>query len=110
MTGIDFGAFYTDWYDFFGIVGASLILLGFYRITIGKWTRRSVWYELDNLVGACLLMVYQIHHGTYATVVLNVIYAIVAFVGLGSYAQRRALRAQNKKARAKRRASARARA
>ncbi len=72
-----------------GIIGALLVLFGFYRTTIGKWTGKSKLYELDNLIGASMIAVYQFHYKVYITVVLNVIWAIVALRGLTSYSQRR---------------------
>lgn len=75
-------------YNLVGFLGASLILLGFYRVSIGRWTNKSLWYELDNLMGAGLLVFYQIHTGAYVTVVLNTIWVIVAFRGLTSFATR----------------------
>ncbi|HSW78649.1 MAG TPA: hypothetical protein VLF88_01345 [Candidatus Babeliales bacterium] len=76
-------------YTAFGIVGAVLILFGFYRVSIGKWTGKSLWYELDNLVGAILVTVYQLHYHAYITMLLNIIWAIVAFRGVISYRERR---------------------
>lgn len=75
-------------YDAVGIVGACLILLGFYRTSIGQWKNTSFWYELDNTCGALLLIVYQLHLRAYISVVLNAIWAIVAFRGLTSFADR----------------------
>lgn len=75
-------------YNLMGTLGASLILLGFYRTSIGKWKNKSFWYELDNTVGAVLLIIYQLHLKAYISVVLNVIWAIVAFRGLVSFAER----------------------
>jgi hypothetical protein len=72
-----------------GIIGAILVLFGFYRTTIGKWTGKSKLYELDNLIGASMIAVYQFHYRVYITVVLNIIWAIVALRGLTSYSQRR---------------------
>jgi hypothetical protein len=73
----------------FGIVGASCILLGFYRTSVGKWTGKSLWFELDNLVGALFLIVYQLSIGAYVTLILNIVWVIVAFAGINSIAQRR---------------------
>lgn len=73
----------------FGLAGASCILLGFYRTSIGKWTGKSLWYELDNLLGAILLIIYQLSVGAYVTLFLNVIWVIVAFVGITSIVERR---------------------
>lgn len=73
----------------FGIAGASCILFGFYRTSIGKWTGRSLWYEVDNLLGASLLIIYQLSIGAYVALILNVVWVIVAFAGITSIAQRR---------------------
>ena len=76
-------------YKILGLVGAILILLGFYRTSIGHWSGKSMWYELDNFVGAVLMTIYQLHYKVYISVILNIIWAIVAFRGLEPYAQRR---------------------
>ena len=76
-------------YKVVGIIGALLVLFGFYRITTGKWDGRSRLYELDNLMGASLIAVYQFHYKVYITMVLNLVWAAVALRGLNSYRQRR---------------------
>jgi len=76
-------------YTLIGIIGGLFILLGFYRISIGKWTGKSFWYEFDNLFGAIFILIYQLHFHVYVSVVLNVIWAIVAFRGVVSYRERR---------------------
>ena len=81
-------------YSAIGIAGGLLILFGFYRISIGKWTGKSLWYELDNLFGSIFILIYQLHFKVYITVVLNFIWAIVAFRGVLSYRERRLKRRQ----------------
>lgn len=76
-------------YVFIGIVGGLLTLLGFYRISVGKWTGKSFWYEFDNLFGAVFILIYQLHYRVYISVILNVIWAVVAFRGVVSYRERR---------------------
>jgi hypothetical protein len=75
-------------YNSIGIIGAFLILLGFYRTSIGQWKNKSFIYELDNLIGALFLIIYQLHYHAIISVVVNVIWAIIAFRGLTSFAQR----------------------
>jgi hypothetical protein len=75
-------------YNGVGVIGAFLILLGFYRTSIGRWKNKSFIYELDNLVGASFLIIYQLHYHAFISVVVNVIWAIIAFRGLTSFAQR----------------------
>jgi len=71
-----------------GIFGALLLLFGFYRITIGKWSGKSVWYEFDNALGTILIIVYQIHYHAYVTVVVNAVWAAVAVMGLAAFLRR----------------------
>lgn len=75
-------------YNGVGIIGAFLILIGFYRTSIGKWKNKSFIYEMDNLVGALFLIIYQLHYHAYISVTVNIIWAIIAFRGLTSFAQR----------------------
>jgi hypothetical protein len=75
-------------YNIVGFLGASCLLFGFYRISIGKWKNKSFWYELDNLMGAAFLIIYQLHLRAYISVVLNVIWTLVAFRGIVSFAER----------------------
>ncbi len=75
-------------YAAIGTIGAILILFGFYRTSIGKWTGKSLWYELDNLIGAILVAVYQVHYRAYISVGVNIVWAIVAVRGITSYRER----------------------
>lgn len=85
-----------DILELVGFLGAAFILLGFYRLHIGKWGNGSFVYELDNFAGAGLLAYYSFHRGSYPSLILNLIWVFVALRGLESWAAR-----QNKKARQK---------
>ncbi len=84
-VGIDF----YDPFTYIGFTGAFLILFGFYRTSIGRWKNKSLIYEADNLLGATLLVIYQLHYHIYVTLVLNLVWAIVAVRGITSWAERR---------------------
>lgn len=75
-------------FNVLAIIGAALLLFGFYRVTSGRWSNRSFWYELDNLLGAILVAAYQIYYHAYITVVINLIWAGVAFWGLAIFLKR----------------------
>ena len=75
-------------YNMIGVAGSLLILLGFYRTSIGRWKNRSFLYELDNVIGASLVIIYQLHTRSYISVGLNFIWAFVAFRGLTSFSER----------------------
>lgn len=78
----------TLFYNAIAIIGSMLLLFGFYRVNSGKWTNKSFWYELDNVFGATLLIVYQIHYHAYISVGLNLIWALVAATGLSVFLRR----------------------
>lgn len=80
-----------------GTAGAALILFGFYRTSIGRWTNKSFWYELDNLLGAGLLMIYNLNRSAHISVVLDVVWVVVALRGITSIHERRNKAAKNKK-------------
>jgi hypothetical protein len=69
-------------YNLLGLVGAGMLLFGFYRVNSGKWTNKSFFYELDNLVGAILIIIYQVRYHAFVTVVLNAVWAAVALWGI----------------------------
>ena len=78
-----------SFHDFIGLLGAGLILFGFFRISLGVWTSKSLWYELDNLAGATLMAVHEWLIGAYIPMVLSVMWAIVAIKGLTSFSERK---------------------
>ena len=75
--------------DWVGIVGGVVLLFAFWRTSIGRWTGKSLWYELDNLLAATLLSIYSYSKGAVVSVILNAVWGIVAFRGVTSYAERR---------------------
>lgn len=88
--------------DWIGLSGGVLLLIGFWRTSIGKWKTTSFWYELDNLAGCGLLLIYAYQKHAYVNIILNIVWGIVAFRGLASYEERRQ-KAKNAKKSLKRR-------
>jgi hypothetical protein len=75
-------------YNALGILGSILLLFGFYRVNSGRWTNKSFWYEFDNITGAGLIILYQVHYHAYVSVIVNLIWAGVAVAGLSVFAKR----------------------
>ncbi|HTH72419.1 MAG TPA: hypothetical protein VL737_03620 [Candidatus Pristimantibacillus sp.] len=71
-----------------GIAGSILLLFGFYRVNSGRWTNKTLWYEFDNVIGAALIILYQIHYHAYVSVVVNTVWAGVAVLGLSVFFKR----------------------
>lgn len=92
---MEFLNYQFGWIELIGFCGALLILFGFYRTSIGQWETDSFWYELDNLVGSILLTAYHILTKTYVVLILNVLWAIVAFRGITAYIERKNIKKIN---------------
>ena len=75
-------------YNGLGVIGALMLLFGFFRVNSGRWNNKSFWYELDNVIGATLIIVYQIRYHAFVTVVVNAIWAFVALWGLTVFFRR----------------------
>lgn len=81
--------------DYLGLVGGLILLFAFWRTNSGLWKTTSPWYEFDNVIAALILVVYAWHKHAYVNIALNIVWGIVAFRGLSSFAERRALRNKN---------------
>jgi hypothetical protein len=89
--------------DYVGIAGGLLVLFSFYRTSIGKWTGKSMWYELDNLFGALFMAIYAFSKGAYVSIFLNLVWGAVALRGVTTLAERRMSRKLTKQRKAKKR-------
>lgn len=65
-----------------GILGGIFILIAFLYASTGRWNGQSFWYEVNNLVGSLLLLIYTINKAAYINIFLNVIWGIVALFAL----------------------------
>ncbi|MEI6480684.1 MAG: hypothetical protein WCO19_00055 [Candidatus Saccharibacteria bacterium] len=79
---------FQDPYVITGIVGMLCIVFGLYRTSSGRWKNSSPLYELDTILGASLLVVYQIHVKAYVAIPINLMLVFVSFRGLSSFAER----------------------
>ena len=66
-----------------GTLGAALILIAFCFNRFKIWERDTVWYDLTNLCGGGLLVLYAFLIGSIPFAVLNIVWVgavITAFV------------------------------
>ncbi|WP_414639526.1 CBU_0592 family membrane protein [Allosphingosinicella sp.] len=71
-----------------GWMGASLILLAYLLLTLGKLTGQSVTYQAMNVVGAAGFIVNGWWHGAIPSAALNVIWMLIGGVALWRILQR----------------------
>jgi len=65
-----------------GWVGASLILLGYLLITLGKLTGQSPLYQWMNVVGAAGFVINGWWHGALPSAALNIVWMLIGGVAL----------------------------
>jgi hypothetical protein len=65
-----------------GAVGSFLVLLGFIMLQLKIWTSHSTPFLTVNLVGSILLVAYAILLNTLPFLLLNIVWALVALIGL----------------------------
>ena len=68
--------------DSMGLIGAALLLLAYFMATTKRWDTHSAVYQLTNLSAAGLLVMYSFAKTAYVHVGINIVWAIVAIVGL----------------------------
>ncbi len=73
---------HLEFIDILGIAGATLLLLAYFMATTKHWQTHSLSYQLSNLGAAILLIIYSFAKTAYVHVVINIVWASVAIVGL----------------------------
>lgn len=75
--------------DIVGTLGAALLLVAYFMATTKRWQTHSRQYQLSNLSAAILLIVYSFVKTAYVHVLINVVWASVAIIGLLFIAEHR---------------------
>ncbi|HEX7150766.1 MAG TPA: hypothetical protein VF618_04695 [Thermoanaerobaculia bacterium] len=70
------------WIEVIGLAGASSLLLAYLLVSSGRVTSGSSGYQLLNLIGALGFVINGWVHRAYPTVILGVIWFLVAVVFL----------------------------
>ncbi len=75
--------------DILGVCGAALLLLAYFMATTKRWQTHSLQYQLSNLGAAIALIIYSYFKTAYVHVLINIVWASVAIVGLIFIAEHR---------------------
>ncbi|MEM0231473.1 MAG: hypothetical protein QXW00_03610 [Candidatus Woesearchaeota archaeon] len=65
-------------FDIIGFLGMATILIAFLLNQKGIWNSTSLKYDLSNLAGAIMLMIYASHLKSYPFLILNCIWALAS--------------------------------
>ena len=76
-----------------GYVGGALILAGYFLLSAGKVSAKSVSYQAMNVVGAVGFIANSSWHSAWPSAILNVIWVGIGVVALASIYRGRAARA-----------------
>lgn len=58
-----------------GVLGMSVILYAFLLNQLGKWSIKTIQYDLANLIGSALLVYYAFTLQSYPFLILNAFWA-----------------------------------
>lgn len=65
-----------------GILGASIILLAFLLNQFGKWSTESFSYDVANVIGSGILIVYAYLLASWPFMALNAVWFLVSLKGV----------------------------
>ena len=72
----------TQVIDIVGWIGAGLVILAYALVSTQKVESKSVAYQLMNLVGGILLIISSMYVKFYQSVLINVIWVVVAIISI----------------------------
>lgn len=64
-------------FELCGWVGAILVLIAYYMVTTGKAKGESIPFQMINISGATLLVVYTYNCQAYASMIVNIIWVAI---------------------------------
>jgi len=64
--------------DNFGIIGAFLILIGYFGLQLQYFKHDNIYYDLINLFGALMLLYYAYQTNSLPFIILNFVWSAVA--------------------------------
>jgi hypothetical protein len=68
--------------EIMGWIGAIEVLLAYGLISLNKVDSKSLFFQLLNLTGGLLLIVYTLHLKSYASAFVNIVWVLVAVVSI----------------------------
>lgn len=68
--------------EIMGWIGAIEVLLAYGLISLNKVESKSLFFQLLNLTGGLLLIVYTLHLKSYASAFVNIVWVLVAVVSI----------------------------
>jgi hypothetical protein len=68
--------------EIMGWIGAIEVLLAYGLISMNKVDSKSLFFQLLNLTGGILLIVYTIHLKSYASAFVNIVWVLVAIISI----------------------------
>ena len=78
--------------DIIGIVGVSMILVGYFLLQSEKIDAKGLIYSLINLLGAVLILYSLFFNWNLPSVVIEVFWIIISVYGIYKYIQRRVVK------------------
>ena len=78
-----------------GFVGTFLVLGAYFMVSLGRISSASFAYQGINLFGAALLTVYGVLLAAWASIALNAVWGLIAFIALTRVVRARAVKSSD---------------
>jgi hypothetical protein len=65
-----------------GMVGVVIILIAYYFLSIDRWKSTGMNYQLLNFIGAWLILFSLMFHWNLSSVVIEIAWLIISFIGM----------------------------
>lgn len=68
--------------DPIGLVGVILLLIAYFFLSTGRWASDSIAYQINNLLGAILILYSLCFHWNLSSFVIEIAWVAISLIGL----------------------------
>jgi hypothetical protein len=70
------------WMEVAGWAGSAMVVLAYAMLSMNKWKSSDVIYQMMNLAGSTLLIVFTVYKRAFPPATVNTIWAVIALFSL----------------------------
>lgn len=65
-----------------GLIGVILLLIAYFFLSTGRWLSDSLTYQINNLLGAFLILYSLYFHWNLSSVVIEIAWIVISLIGI----------------------------
>ena len=73
---------YENWIDLIGWIGSLEVILAYALISMQKVSAKNYYYQVLNGTGAVFLIINTIYYGSYPSTFINIVWLVIAALGI----------------------------